>query len=104
MIVSPDAEDDITEATEYIRDDRGDRAANTFVQSIYAGFQRLAEYPALGKRRDELAAELRGIPLLSYIILYYDHERYIEIVCVAHQSRDLNKLFQERVRGRLPRS
>lgn len=99
MIVSPDAEEDITNATEYIRDDRGERAANTFVQSLYAGFQRLAEYPALGKRREDLAADLRGIPLLSYIILYYEHETHVEIVCVVHQSRDLNKLFQERGRG-----
>lgn len=102
MIVSPDAENDITEATEYIRGDRGERAANTFVQSIYAGFQRLAEFPALGQMREELAAGLRGIPLLSYIILYYDHETHIEIACVAHQRRDLNKLFQQRGRGPLP--
>ncbi|HEX9940109.1 MAG TPA: type II toxin-antitoxin system RelE/ParE family toxin, partial [Longimicrobium sp.] len=70
---------------------------------LYAEFQRLAEYPASGPRRDELSSGLRVRPLLSYIILYYDHAGHVEIARIAHQRRDLSKLFQEEGEGRLPR-
>ncbi|BAY02384.1 plasmid stabilization system protein [Anabaena cylindrica PCC 7122] len=53
----------------------------------------LAQFPGMGRSRDDLLPELRSFPIKPYIIFYTPIDDGIEIIRVLHQSRDVNSLF-----------
>jgi toxin ParE1/3/4 len=68
-------------------------AADGVLSEIYDTLVRLSEMPGMGRRREELAPNLRSFPVNSYIIYYQRIEDGIEVMRVLHGSRDVSRLF-----------
>lgn len=68
-------------------------AAERWLNSIDKKCQMLAQMPDLGRRRSDLAPELRGLPVGSYVIFYRPIPDGIQIIRVLHGARDIPPLF-----------
>jgi toxin ParE1/3/4 len=53
----------------------------------------LAQFPEMGKSRNDLAKGLRSFSVKPYVIFYKHMEDYIEIVRILHQSRNIEDQF-----------
>lgn len=53
----------------------------------------LAQFPSMGRRRDELLTALRSFPIDDYLIFYRPIAEGIEVVRVVSGYRDLEALF-----------
>jgi len=91
-IQSDRAKADILEIWEYIAKDSL-RAADRFVDRLDQAFERLAEFPGLGRMRDELGPSLRSFPIGNYLIVYRPVKDGIEIARVLSGYRDIEALF-----------
>lgn len=94
ILKRPRASRDLLEIWSYIADDSYSRADN-LIGTFDAKFRLLAGQPELGRRRDELAENLRSLAVGRYVIFYLPVPKGIEVVRVLHGARDLNTIFQE---------
>jgi toxin ParE1/3/4 len=68
-------------------------AAEHLLETIDDKCRLLAQRPELGRKRFELAPNLRGLPVGNYIIFYLPLPDGIQIVRVLHGARDIPALF-----------
>ncbi len=61
IVKRPKALSDLAQIWDYSADDSPERA-DAFLATIDARFQTLSQHPAMGRRGDELAPELRSFP------------------------------------------
>jgi toxin ParE1/3/4 len=54
----------------------------------------LAQMPELGRKRTDLAPDLRSLPFGNYVIFYRPVSDGIQVIRVLHGARDLPGLFQ----------
>lgn len=85
---------DIENIIDYIADSSSLDAADCFLIKINQKCKTLANFPNMGRRRDELLPSLRSFPVDDYIIFYRPIEGGIEILRVVSGYRDLNALFE----------
>ena len=62
-------------------------------EKIQQACKKLAKFPNLGRRRDELIPRLRSFPVEDYLIFYFPLENGIEIARVVSGYRDLDAMF-----------
>jgi toxin ParE1/3/4 len=86
------AESDLLDVWSYIARDNPD-AADRFLDLIDEKLALLAEFPEIGRRRDDLAPRLRSFPVGRYVIFYRLSEPGIEVACVLSAYRDIETLF-----------
>ena len=53
----------------------------------------IAQYPRMGKRRDELVPSIRSVPFDPYVLYYRETRAGIEIIRILHGSRDVLHAF-----------
>jgi toxin ParE1/3/4 len=70
-------------------------AGEKFLQGFSKRCQQLVNFPNIGRGYDDLQANLRGLPLEGYIILYRAIDDGIEIVRVVNGRQDLESLFDK---------
>src|SRR5258706_829311 len=70
-------------------------AAERWLDTVDRNVRLLAEFPALGPRRDELGPGLQSYPLGNYIIFYRSVRGGIEIIRVLHSARNLPEILGE---------
>jgi toxin ParE1/3/4 len=92
--LSPQAVNDLTEINDYLFANN-QTAADTFLDEISQKFEQLAQFPKMGRRRDELAPFLRSFPFQIYLIFYREIENGVEIARILSGYRDLEALFSE---------
>ncbi len=68
-------------------------AGERFLDEFDRRCQQIVSFPNSGRSYGELRANLRGLPLDGYIILYQVMTDRVEIVRVVHGKRDLRSLF-----------
>jgi toxin ParE1/3/4 len=68
-------------------------AADRLLDAIAAQCDRLADFPGMGRRRDELAPSLRSFPIGNYVIFYRLIDDGIEVIRVLHGARDIDSFF-----------
>ena len=68
-------------------------AADRWLDRICEKCQILACTPDLGRKRYDLAPNLRGSPVGNYIIFYRPTAEGIQVVRVLHGARDIPSLF-----------
>ena len=92
--LSLEAAADLREIADYIAEDDA-AAARKFVRRLRETMQKIAEFPAMGHLRDDLASQpLRFWPVGRYVIVYRQAgEQPVEIVRVLHGARDLAALL-----------
>ena len=87
--VTPRARDDLANIWEHIAEDNID-AADRVVIELNAAMYRLAEYPQLGHRRDDVDdTRYRFWVVYSYLIVYAFETDPLQIIRVIHGSRDV---------------
>ncbi|MCC5610644.1 type II toxin-antitoxin system RelE/ParE family toxin [Nostoc sp. CHAB 5834] len=93
-IISPKASEDLSEIIDYfvrINIDTGEH----FVEKFDKKCKYLANFPNMGRSYENIKADLRGVPLDNYIILYRVVNSGIEIVRVVSGYQNLESLFVE---------
>ncbi len=89
--VTQKAASDIKELWRYIAADSIE-AADRVISVIQSSFDKLAEHPNIGHRRDELDPVYRVWRVYSYLIVYRQKSESIQIVRVVSGYRDLRRL------------
>jgi toxin ParE1/3/4 len=92
---SPQADSDLDGVWYYVASVSGSaEAADRLVDSITERFLLLANYPNLGRRRDDdLRPGLRSFPVGEYIIIYVLRDENVVILRVLRGSRNIQALF-----------
>ena len=93
-IISPEAKQDLRDIRNYIARDNPS-AARHLVESIREKCRTLVDFPNMGRSYNDIAPELRGVPIDGYIMLYRLIEDNVEIVRVVSGYRNLESLFSE---------
>lgn len=90
--LSDQARDDLTDIFEYIASDDEASALRTVIRFLDL-CDKLAEFPKLGRSRDEFQAGLRSLPEGNFNVFYQITAGKIVIVRVLHAARDLDEIF-----------
>lgn len=86
---------DIENIIDYIAEVSSFDAAENLLNKINNKCKTLTNFPGMGRRRDELAANVRSFPVEDYLIFYRASTEGIEILRVVSGYRDLENLFSE---------
>jgi toxin ParE1/3/4 len=86
---------DLEAILDYIAEQSSIDRAEAFLKQVNSKCQRLTQFPALGRKRDELAAGVRSLPVDAYLIFYRLIEDGIEILRVVSGYQDLEALFDD---------
>lgn len=84
---------DIEQIADYIARESGLAQAERFLTRLDAKFFRIAQFPNLGRQRNEILPRLRSFPLDQYLILYIPVNQDVDILRVVSGYRDLPALF-----------
>lgn len=90
--ITPEAESDLLQIWLYIADDQPVNA-DRYLDKIQEKASRLAEFPELGRERDELSVGLRCFPVDRYNLYYLITETKLYLVRVLPADRDINQIF-----------
>jgi antitoxin ParD1/3/4/toxin ParE1/3/4 len=92
--LSPEAARDIEALLEYIARDSV-HAARHVRQALLAACRRLANYPGMGHRRDDLTDKpVRFFPIYSFLIIYDPASTPLEIVRVLRGAQDITAILE----------
>lgn len=69
--------------------------AGRFVDRLEKECRKLAQTPFLGRKRSELASDLRSIAFGSYVIFYRATSSDVLIIAIIHGSRNLEKALKD---------
>jgi toxin ParE1/3/4 len=86
---------DIEEIADYIAQQSGLRESELFLSKLDAKFVKIAQFPNLGRQRDEILPGIRSLTVDSYLILYMPIGQDVEIFRVISGYRDLTALFSD---------
>jgi toxin ParE1/3/4 len=92
IVRAPAAESDALEIWSYIAEDNPE-AADRLLHRIDQMVRAIAKQPELGKKVEELAPDLRLIPIGSYLIFYRPMQNGVQIVRLLHGARDITAEF-----------
>ncbi len=93
--ITPRASRDIEAIADYLAFQSSLASAERFLNGIDSIFQRIAQFPQIGRKRDELYPSLRSLPYEKYLIFYRLLNDDIEILRVVSGYQDLTALFEE---------
>lgn len=86
---------DLENILDYLAEESSLNKAEKFLAQINKKCRTLANFPNMGKSREELLPLLRSFPMDDYLIFYRPINNGIEILRVVSGYRDLNILFEE---------
>lgn len=92
-ILTAQAEDDLEDIWIFLAA-RDHLVADRQIAQILNQFAMLAQFPNLGRQRDDLPGELRSFAVKPYVIFYRGRSGVVEIVRILHQSRDVGRQFE----------
>ncbi|WP_293157505.1 MULTISPECIES: type II toxin-antitoxin system RelE/ParE family toxin [unclassified Microcoleus] len=84
---------DIEQIADYIASQSGLDKADRFLSKLDEKFAKIAQFPNLGRQRDEILPGLRSLPMDNYLILYMPIGQDVEIFRFVSGYRDLSALF-----------
>lgn len=91
--VSELAQEDLISIYEHLGVKNQD-AATRLMQTFREKFLLLAQFPNMGRERNDLLLYLRSFPIGKYIVFYQPIADGIEVLRVQHSARDLRGLFE----------
>ena len=86
---------DIEGIADYIASQSGLEQGERFLSKLDAKLAKIAQFPKLGRLREEILPELRSVSMDSYLIFYTVMESRVEILRVVSGYRDLTALFSD---------
>jgi plasmid stabilization system protein ParE len=97
-ILAPTAQEDLVAIRDYYLNEAGFRMARQMLAEFVNAFRTIARHPGIGHRREDLA-ESRPVlfwPMRDYLIVYRFGTHPVEIVMIAHGSRDVARVISRR--------
>ncbi|HYR08599.1 MAG TPA: type II toxin-antitoxin system RelE/ParE family toxin [Longimicrobium sp.] len=95
--LSPSAQRDLLEAAQYVAEESGNpELGDRIIDRLTAVMEKLTEFPAMGRSRDELRPMLRSFVSPPFLIFYRPHGDEIHIVRILHERRDIERAFPTR--------
>jgi toxin ParE1/3/4 len=91
-IEAPLAKQDLAEIIQYIARDNPD-AAERFLAQVMEHYQQVADNVEMGRRRSEIAPEMRTAPFGDYIIFYQPIRDGVAIARFLHGARDIEEML-----------
>jgi toxin ParE1/3/4 len=70
-------------------------SAERFLSTIDSTLQRIAQFPQIGRKRNELYPDLRSFPCDRYLVFYRLLSDDIEVFRVVSGYQDLSNLFED---------
>jgi len=92
ILLTRQAEEDLLEIWSYVADDNP-AAANDLLDDIDATCAKLPGAPHSGRLREELAPNIRSMPVGNYVIFNQPEEDGVVVIRVLHGARDLPGLL-----------
>ena len=98
VVVRPLAESDLDEQALYIAQDSVN-AALRFLDAAQSAFERLRSFPEIGRSREFLHPDLRGVrsgpipKVEKHVIFYKVSGDLVDVLRVVHSARDLDSIF-----------
>ena len=92
FIISQKAKQDLQEIWDYIGRESPE-AADAVINTIVDKFTTIAQFPQMGRSREELAPYIRSFSTGNYVIFYYAVEKRIEVARVLYGARDIRRFF-----------
>ncbi|MBI4581188.1 MAG: type II toxin-antitoxin system RelE/ParE family toxin [Planctomycetes bacterium] len=94
--LSDPASQDFDEIVSYVLEQSGLQRAQHVADHLYEAFQKLAEMPGLGHKREDLTSlPVRFYEVWSYLVIYKPETRPLEVVRILHGARDVEALLGE---------
>ncbi len=95
--LSPTSRRDLVAAALYASKKAGTtQAGDRVVQRLTAVMEKLADFPTLGRARDESRSRLRSFPSKPFIIFYRRTRTGIHVHRILHQRQDAQRVFPQR--------
>ena len=88
----PQAEADLEDIALCIAEDNV-QAARRWIEDMHALCQQLGEMPSMGVAKSSIRLRLRMLPAGSYLILYQQVDKGVEIARVLHGARQWQELL-----------
>ena len=98
FLLAPAAAQDLEEIEAYIARDRPS-AVTGVLDALEAACQLVADYPGVGRAREEIDEGVTSFPMGSYVLFYYRDDLPFGIARILHGSRDLATAFQDDSQG-----
>lgn len=68
-------------------------AVNGVLDALESACRLIAQYPDVGRARDEIDAGVRSFPIGAYVLFYYPSAQGIGIARILHARRDVTSAF-----------
>ncbi len=69
------------------------RTADAWLDQVENSCRTLANFPGIGRRREDLGGKVLSFPIGAYIVFYRPIDGGIELARVLHGSRDIERIF-----------
>jgi toxin ParE1/3/4 len=93
LIWSKDARNDLADLYAYLQAHVSEKMADQRAQAIDAAARRLAEWPLIGRPRQDLRPGMRSWAVPPHIIFYRVSDSAVEIVRLIDGRRDIESIF-----------
>ena len=96
FFLSAPASLDLDEILTYVLDGSGQDRAQQVADGLEEAFQKLADAPGLGHRREDLTSSpVLFFTVWSYLIIYKPNTKPLEVARVVHGARDIESLLRD---------
>ncbi|HEY9627387.1 MAG TPA: type II toxin-antitoxin system RelE/ParE family toxin [Coleofasciculaceae cyanobacterium] len=86
---------DIEAIADYIASQSGLEQGDRWLAKLEAKFVKIAQFPKLGRQRDEILPGLRSLSVESYLVFYTVSQSGVDILRVISGYRNLRDLFTD---------
>jgi len=95
FILSTPASQDLDEILTYVLENSSEQSAQHVAERLEEAFQKLADNPGLGHRREDLTSSaVRFLTVWSYFIIYKPDTKPLQVARVVHAARDVENLLR----------
>ena len=96
FILSSPATHDLDEILSYVLEHSGEQRAEHVAERFNEAFQKLADNPGLGHRREDLTpSPVLFFSVWSWLVIYKADTKSLEVARVVHAARDVETLLRE---------
>jgi toxin ParE1/3/4 len=91
--ITAQAQVDLDQAWDFLAQ-RNLRAADRLLDRILERARLHAQFPLMGRPRDDLVPGLRSFSISPYVVFYRPAKKTIEVLRVLHGSRDVDAIMK----------
>jgi toxin ParE1/3/4 len=91
---TPEADGDFVTILRRSRSAFGPDQMDAYAEQLYSAFDNLAQFPSIGRARDEIAPGLRSYPVGQHIAFYHATDDELIIIRIIHSRQDVEQEFR----------